>query len=90
MSQGSKTQWAKGLWQHALKNTIALVLYAMSNGVPMLADGKTPASEDQIESKESRIIEYEKREYLAHHVLLLTTSTCLGSGIKDLKMAEAM
>ena len=62
----------------------------MSNGVPMLADEKTPASKDQIESKELKIIEYEKREYLACHILLSTTSTCLGSKIKDLKMAEAM
>ena len=56
---------AKGLWRHVLGTAIALVPYAMSNGVPMLADGKTLATEDQIESKESKIIEFKKREYLA-------------------------
>ena len=56
---------AKGLWRHILGTAIAPVPYAMSNGVPMLADGKTPATEDQIESKESKIIEFKKREYLA-------------------------
>ena len=81
---------AKGLWRHILGTAIVLVPYAMSNSIPMLADRKTPASNDQIESKESKIIEYKKREYLAHHILLLTTSTCLGSQIKDLKTAEAM
>ena len=33
----------------------------------MLTDGKTAATEDQIESKESKIIEFEKRQYLAHN-----------------------
>ena len=62
----------------------------MNNDIPMLADRKTPATEDQIESKESKIIEYEKKEYLARHILLSMTSTRLGLKIKDLKTAEAM
>ena len=81
---------AKGLLQHILGNAIVPVLYAVSNGIPMLADGKTPATKDQIEFKESKIIEYEKREYLACHILLSMTSTHLGSKIKDLKTIEAM
>ena len=56
----------------------------------MLADGKTPATEDQIEAKESRIIKFEKREYLACHILMSTTSTCLATKIKGLLMAEDM
>ena len=43
---------AKGLWGHMLGNATALV--------PMLADRKTPATEDQLEAKESKIIEFEK------------------------------
>jgi hypothetical protein len=39
------------------------VLYTVSNGIQMLADGKTPAIKDQIEAKESKIIDFEKREY---------------------------
>ena len=81
---------AKGLWRHVLGNAIVPVPYAISNGVPMLADGKMPASEDQIESKELKIIEYKKSKYLACHIILSTTSTCLGSKIKALKTAKDM
>src|ERR1700679_1880531 len=54
----------------------------------MLSDGKTPATEDH--AKESRIVDFEKREYLSKHILLSTTSTRLGAKIKDLSTAEAM
>ena len=81
---------AKGHWRHVLGTATAPVPYAVSNGVPMLADGKTPATEDQIESKESKIIEFEKSEYLAHHIILSTTSTHLATKIKALKSAEDM
>ena len=56
----------------------------------MLNDGKTPATDEQIESKEVKILEFEKREYLAKHMLLSTTSTRLGSKIKNLPNAEDM
>jgi gag-polypeptide of LTR copia-type len=62
----------------------------MSNSVAMLADGKTPATEDQIEAKESKLIEFKKREYLAQHILLSTTSTCLRTKIKNLLTSEDM
>ena len=81
---------AKGLWRHVLGTATAPVPYVVSKGIPMLADGKTPATEDQIEAKESKIVEFEKREYFARHILLSTTSTRLGAKIKDLKTAEAM
>ena len=48
------------------------------------------ATEEQVESREMRIIEYNKQKYLAQHVILLTTSTCLGSKIKSLKSAKEM
>jgi Reverse transcriptase (RNA-dependent DNA polymerase)/gag-polypeptide of LTR copia-type/GAG-pre-integrase domain len=81
---------AKGLWRHVLGTATAPVPYVVTQGIPMLHDGKTPATEDQIEAKESKIIEFEKREYLAKHILLSTTSTRLGSKIKDLPTAESM
>ena len=81
---------AKGLWRHVLGTATAPVPYVVSKGTPMLADGKTPATEDQIEAKESKIVEFEKREYFAKHILLSTTSTRLGAKIKDQKTAEAM
>ena len=37
--------------------------YALVNGVAVLSDGKTPASEEQIEARETRIIDFKKRKY---------------------------
>lgn len=62
---------AKGLWRHVLGTAIAPVPYVVSEGKPMLPDGKTPATEDQVE-------------------VLSTTSTRLGSKLKDLPTAESM
>ena len=81
---------AKGLWRHVLGTATAPVPYVVSKGTPMLANGTTPATEDQIEAKETKIVEFEKREYFARHILLSTTSTRLGAKVKDLKTAEAM
>ena len=81
---------AKGLWRHVEGSATMLVPLVMSNGVPMLADGKTVAMEDQIEMKESKIIEFEKREYLACYILMSTTSTCLATEIKGLLTAKDM
>ena len=54
----------------------------------MLNDGKMLAMEDQIESKKTKILEFEKREYLAQHILMSMTSTWLGTKIKALPTAE--
>ena len=79
--------WSKGLWRHIEGKTIAPKLYEILNGEYVLADLKTPAMEEQVEQKGSKIAEYEKREYLAQHIILSTTSTCLGEKIKDLTSA---
>ena len=81
---------AKGLWRHTEGTATALVPFAVKNGIPMLSDGKTLAMEDQIEAKESKIIDFEKREYLARHILLSTTLTWLGSKIKNLSTTKDM
>lgn len=81
---------AKGLWRHIEGKAVAPVLFVVTEGIPMLADGKTWATDDQIEAKESKIIEFEKREYLARHILMSTTSTRLAMKIKNLSNAEAM
>ena len=81
---------AKGLWRHVEGTATAPVLFAVSNGILMLSDGKTSALEDQIEAKGNKLLEFEKREYLARHILLSTTSTCLRSKIKNLATAEDM
>ena len=56
----------------------------------MLSDGKTPAMEEQLEVKESRILDFEKMEYSAQHIIFLTTSIQLGAKIKYLNTVEAM
>ena len=64
--------------------------YVVADGIPVLADGKTTATEEQLEAKEAKMIEYEKREYLAQHIILSTMSVRLGAKIKDLSTSEAM
>ena len=66
---------SKGLWRHAEGTAIAPKLYTLDAGIPVLADGKTPALEEQIEARETKIVDYDKWEYLAQHVILSTTST---------------
>jgi hypothetical protein len=75
---------AKGLWRHVEGTAIMPVLYVISNSMPMLANGKTPATEDQIETKESKIVKFEKREYLARHILMSMTLTHLATEIKGM------
>ena len=41
-------------------------------------------------TEESKIIEFEKQEYLAQHIILLTTWMRLGAKIKDMLTAEEM
>jgi hypothetical protein len=81
---------AKGLWRHVVGTAVAPKPYAMVDGVPVLVDGKTPATEEQIEYKEDQLTEFEKKEYLAQHLILSTTSTRLGGKIKNLMSAKEM
>src|ERR1700684_2141399 len=85
-----KAMGSKGLWRHVEGLAIAPKPYVVADGIPVLSDGKTPATEEQLETKEVRIIEFEKKEYLAQHIILSTTSIRLGSKIKDLNTAKAM
>ena len=45
---------AKVLWRHIVGTAIALKPYAMVARVPVLADGTTQASDDQVESKSQK------------------------------------
>ena len=53
-------------------------------------DGMTPAMEDQIEARETKIIDYDKCEYLTQHIILSTTSTHLSNKIKNLRTLHTM
>ena len=81
---------SKGLWRHVEGTVIAPKLYALDHGILVLSDGQTPATEEQIEARESKIVDYDKWEYLAQHVILSMTSTHLSSKIKNLKMVKEM
>ena len=81
---------SKGLWRHVEGIAIAPKPYALVAGVPILTDGTTQATEDQIEARETKIIDYDKCEYLAQHVILSMTSTRLGNKIKNLKTSHDM
>ena len=85
-----KAMGSKGLWRHVEGTAVAPKPYILANGIPVLSDGKTPASEEQLETKEIRIAEFEKREYLAQHIILSTTSVHLGGQIKDQNTAKEM
>ena len=87
-AMGSRGLWS--LWRHVEGVAVVPKPYVVVDGVPVLADGKTTAMEEQLESKEAKLIEYKKREYHAQHIILSTTSVHLGAKIKDLNSAEAM
>ena len=81
---------SKGLWRYVEGTAIAPKPYALDHGIPVLSDGKMPATDEQVEARESKIMDYDKQEYLAQHVILSTTSTHLSLKIKNLKMAKEM
>ena len=64
--------------------------YTNVNGVHVLLDGKTHATEEQIMEREEKIDEYEWKENTAQHIILSTTSIRLGTKIKNLKSAKEM
>ena len=85
-----KAMGVKALWRHVEGTALVPKPFTVKDGVHLLADLRTPAMDEQIEAKESKIIKFEKQEYLAQHILLSTTSTCLGAKIKDLSSTEDM
>ena len=80
----------KGLWIHIKGKATPPNLYQLVNNIPTLSDGKTKATEEQIEAREAWMIDYEKCECLVQHVILSTTSTRIGAVIKNLNTAHEM
>ena len=80
----------KGLWRHIEGTAIVPKPYVLVTRVPILTDGMMKATEDQIETRETKIINYDKHEYLTQHVILSTTSTHLVNKIKNLKTSHDM
>ena len=77
---------SKGLWRHVEGTAIAPKPYVLVAGVPILVDGTAQATEDQIEAREMKIIDYDKHKYLTQHIILSMTSTHLGNKIKTLRL----
>jgi hypothetical protein len=44
---------SKGLWRHVEGKAVAPAPYAVVNGIPVTSDGKTAATEEQIEARET-------------------------------------
>ena len=80
----------KGLWRHVVGTAIVPKPYAVVARVPVLTDGTTQASDNQVELKELKIADYDKKEYLVQHVILSTTSKWLGIKLKSLKTTKEM
>ena len=89
-SRIERVMGSKGLWRHVLGSAIVPRPYMLLEGIPVLADKKTEATDKQIEAREIKIIDFEKKEYLTQHIILLTTSTHLRSKIKELKTLKEM
>ena len=81
---------AKGLWKHVEGKETLPKPYAKFNGIAILSDGKTQATEEQIEARECRIDDFAKAASLAKHIILSTMSACIGMKIKTLNTAKEM
>ena len=71
-----KAMGSKGLWRHVDGLAVAPKPYVIADRTPVLSDGKTPATDEQLEVKEGRILEFEKREYLAQHINHICPPRC--------------
>ena len=81
---------AKGIWKHVLGTAYEPKPYTQVNGITVLSDGKTPATEEQIMECEEKIDKYDRKENITHHVILSTTSIHLGMKVKNLGTAKEM
>ena len=81
---------SRGLMGHIEGQALRPSPYMVVNDVAMLADGKTPATEEQIETREKRIEDFDMREYLARHVIINSVSMRLAQKIGQLTSSKDM
>ncbi len=81
---------SRGLMGHVEGRALKPSPYAIVDSVPVLADGSTPATEDQIETRDKRIDEHEMREYLARHIIINSVSLRLAQKIGQLTSSKEM
>ena len=80
----------KGLWKHVEGKATPLKLYTEVNGVSILADGKTKATEEQVKDWECRIDNFARAMSMVKHIILSMTSAQIGMKIKSLTMVKEM
>ena len=81
---------SRGLMGHVEGKAKKPAPYAIVNGVPVVADGKTAATEEQLEAREKRIDDFETKEYLARHIVINSVSITLAQNIGRLTSAKDM
>ena len=82
---------AKGLWKHADGRARQPVPLTDVNGVLMALGSTTkPATEEEVESVEKKMDNYEKNEAYAKHIILSSTSPHLSLKIKNELTAKKM
>ena len=64
--------------------------YTLVNDQAVLADGKTPANEDQLEAREKRIEDFDTKQYLARYIIINSVSLRMAQNIGKLKSAKDM
>jgi len=75
-----KAMGARDLWRHVEGKATVPKPYELVNGRNTGSTGwEKKASEDQIERKEMKLMEFERQEYFAQHIILSTTLTRLGA-----------
>jgi hypothetical protein len=84
------TMGSWGLMGHIEGRARKPALYAIVNGVPVVADGKTAVTEEQLEAREKHINDFEMKEYLAHHIVINSVSITLTQSIRWLTSAKDM
>ena len=80
---------SKGLTRHLEGTAIKPSPYPITGGVAMLPSGN-PASDDQIDARETKIEEYSKKEYLAQYIIINSISAWLGTSVKEKPNAHKM
>src|SRR5204862_8180918 len=81
---------SRGLMRHIKGQAQKPAEYKIESGKAVLEDGKTNATEEQIEARQKRIEDFEVKEYLARHIIINSVSTRLAQIIGDLTSAKEM
>ena len=86
-SRIKRVMGSKGLWRHMLGSAVVLQPYMLLEGIPVLADKKMEAMDEQIEAREIKIIDFEKKEYYSAYYPLddFDTSWEQDKGVENFK-----